>query len=415
MRKITFFAIIPFIFSLPQLRYNYSFRKISVRGRYELNDVSSDVVKKSAEVANIANVFCFGEVLFDCIYDDDGKEIKYERFPGGAPANVACALAKLGIRPSFAGCVGNDVDGDDLVEILCNTGVNTTYCNKIKSDNIPTRKVMVARKANGDRQFTGFWNNLPSPSFADTYYSPSPEIMDNLMQSIKKDTQAVVVGTLGLACNSPTQLFMDQLRYTLLNIQSEVISHHSNDASTKRSHDSEDITALKPLFIVDINWRPVFWDISSALAEQTARERILQYVVGADLVKLTDEEAQWLLGISAKDALATPQLVFDRLQPKLGVLVSAGELGASCYFHQGISCAVPAFPVHVEETTGAGDAFLAGFIFSLLRDKQATITTEKSAKDALRFASAAGALTCTKRGAISAQPSLKEIQDLLQA
>ena len=296
MRKITFFAFIPLFFSL-QKRHNFSFQKFSI-GHYE-----STVIKSSVEDTNSANVFCFGEVLFDCIYDDfEGKEIStsYERFPGGAPANVACALAKLGIRPSFAGCVGNDVDGNDLIEILYNIGVNTSFCNKVQSDNIPTRKVMVARKSNGDRQFTGFWNNFPSPSFADTYYYPPTETMDDLIQSLKRNAQAVVVGTLGLACDSPTQLFMDQLRCSLLNIPSKPLkTSHVNDVNTASSiplHNSDSHAVQKPLFIVDINWRPVFWDLSNASAEQAARERILKYVSGADLVKLTDEEAHWLLG-----------------------------------------------------------------------------------------------------------------------
>ena len=81
----------------------------------------------------------------------------------------------------------------------------------------------------------------------------------------------------------------------------------------------------RPLFIVDINWRPVFWDLNEHSAG--AQETIISYVANsADIVKLTDEEAAWLLGsrgITAELALQQPQTVFQILQPKLVTLSSS--------------------------------------------------------------------------------------------
>ena len=75
----------------------------------------------------------------------------------------------------------------------------------------------------------------------------------------------------------------------------------------------------RPLFVVDINWRPVFWSRSDH--DTAAQDRILRYVSDtADIVKLTDEEAAWLLGrrgVTAASALQQPQTVFQCIRPKM--------------------------------------------------------------------------------------------------
>ena len=125
-------------------------------------------------------VISVGEALFDCIapvefkgmsidaINDLNKNV-WEVFPGGAPANTACMLSKLGIRTGFAGCLGDDHLGNTFIDILKTAEVDTRYISKDKS--FPSREVFVTREAiTGDRIFTGFANNAKAKDFADYLY-----------------------------------------------------------------------------------------------------------------------------------------------------------------------------------------------------------------------------------------------------
>ena len=98
-------------------------------------------------------ILCIGEILFDCLADQLGKELNevtsWIAYPGGAPANVACGLIKLGISAAFIGCVGKDKPGDELVKILDKIGVNSTGIQR--HTNAPTRQVYVTRSLTGER------------------------------------------------------------------------------------------------------------------------------------------------------------------------------------------------------------------------------------------------------------------------
>jgi fructokinase len=157
---------------------------------------------------------------------------------------------------------------------------------------------------------------------------------------------------------------------------------------------------------VDVNWRNVFWS-----NEQVAREKILEFAQRADVVKLTDEEAMWLLGIP--DALACPQDVSECFPRAFAVLVTAGEKGASYSIFRHCGKVEP-FRVDVKETTGAGDAFTAGFLHALSSLDHDTLEEEPQfAENMVRFAAAVGALTCTRDGAIAAQPTMNEVEAFL--
>ena len=103
-------------------------------------------------------VLCLGEILFDLIADQIGKSIEevesWTPYPGGAPANVACALTKLGTPSGFIGCVGQDETGDALVQLLQEVGVDATGVQRHLL--APTRQVYVVRSTAGDRTFAGF-------------------------------------------------------------------------------------------------------------------------------------------------------------------------------------------------------------------------------------------------------------------
>jgi hypothetical protein len=122
----------------------------------------------SGEAAKGPEVLCVGDALFDCIANNEAKGLSMSRvveagawtaFPGGAPANVASALVKLGTRAAFAGCVGADGDGDALQSLLEDIGVDISLMQR--SETAPTRRVMVERSVDGDRSFAGFWQGAP--------------------------------------------------------------------------------------------------------------------------------------------------------------------------------------------------------------------------------------------------------------
>lgn len=169
------------------------------------------------------------------------------------------------------------------------------------------------------------------------------------------------------------------------------------------------------IVFVDVNWRPVFWADPEA-AKQVTKE----YLSDADVVKLSDADLLAIWGVKLETALLNPCSVAQLLPKAQAVLVTAGGEGAAYCFKPGDagehSGFVRAFDISVLDTTGAGDAFTAGFIYKMLQagGLQPLASSPQSIKEAVVFAAACGALTCTKPGAIEAQPSLQEVQSLFE-
>lgn len=335
-------------------------------------------------------ILCIGDVLLDCIADDDARgwsvekmslQKKWTAFPGGANANVATACCKLGTSAAFCGCIGTDVDGDLLENLLQETGVDVSLIQR--TDQLPTRRVMVTRSMNGERAFGGFADNRAAHEFADCLLDSHK--LFPLAYTILDKTTWMTCGTLGLAFDKTKEATM-----TLV------------ETGLKRSVQ----------LLVDVNWRPVFWQAP----ESEARQAILELVQKANAVKLTDEEAEWLFGVPAAEALENPRRVHDEFPNASTLLITAGEKGAS-YSLFGCTGRLEAFHVDVVETTGAGDAFTAGFLHALEMvgdvDSLSQDEREEVAKDVVTFASAVGALTCTKEGAIAAQPTLDQVESFL--
>lgn len=315
-------------------------------------------------------VICIGEILFDRLSNELGKPLEtvksWTDYPGGAPANTACGLVKLGISTAFIGCVGEDKSGEQLVELLTKTGVDITGVQRHSS--APTRIVYVVRDEKGDRSFAGFAERK-NQDFADTYLQS-----EQLPKDLFKTANFLILGTLALAY---------QPSRTALLTAIELAKNYN----------------LK-LFI-DINWRPMFWQ-----DPDQAIELILNFVQNADFLKLTDEEAELLFNT------INPEAIAKQLQIQ-GVFVTAGERGCA-YYLAGNYGKIPAFSVTVEDTTGAGDSFTAGIIYQFCKLGIESINNSQIAKKIVIFASAVGALTTTKPGAIAAQPTLTEVETFLE-
>ncbi|BAT54281.1 PfkB protein [Nostoc sp. NIES-3756] len=317
-------------------------------------------------------VLCLGEVLFDCLADQLGlklEEVKsWTPYPGGAPANVACALVKLGTPTGFIGAVGEDEPGNALLALLQEVGVDTTGVQRHPT--APTRQVYVVRDEAGDRTFAGF-GEYDTSEFADTRLQAK-----ELPESLFQDADFLILGTLELAYP-----------------ESEKAIHRALELAEQYD--------LK--IVLDVNWRPVFWQ-----DENIARQKIQETFKRVDFLKLAKEEAEWLFDT------ADPGAITYRLGSIEGVLVTDGENGCAYCLGENEG-KIPAFTVSVVDTTGAGDSFLAGFIHQLSKHGIHSLNYAQTAKTIVTYASAVGALTTIKPGAIASQPTVAEVETFLQS
>lgn len=316
-------------------------------------------------------VICLGEILFDCLAEQAGKSVSdvtsWTLYSGGAPANVASALAKLGTPSAFIGRVGKDPQGEQLVQLLESIGVDISGIQY--DEQAPTRKVYVTRSKQGDRTFAGFGERR-ADRFADAYLTK-----DLLPTELFQEAEYLVLGTLELA--------YPQAKAAVFRALELAVEHHVK-------------------VVLDVNWRPMFWlDQTQALP---LIKQLWQYV---DFLKLAQEEAQWLFNT------ASAVEICDRLASLEGVLVSNGDAQVS-YCLRGNEGAVDPIKVSVKDTTGAGDAFLAGFIHQLCHYGIEELSNLQTAENIVKYACAVGSLTTTKLGAIAAQPYPDEIDALLK-
>ncbi|MBD2104925.1 carbohydrate kinase [Leptolyngbya sp. FACHB-261] len=317
------------------------------------------------------HVICLGEVLFDYLADQSGREYaevtSWTPYPGGAPANVACGLAKLGTSSAFIGCVGSDEAGDTLISVLRSDGVEVSGVQRHST--APTRLVYVTRSEEGERTFAGF-GDLDTTRFADAFLN-----QDQLPVPLFEAADFLVLGTLELAYPQTRAAIETALQLCEQNFVK---------------------------ILLDVNWRPMFWP-DPAQAEAPIRA-LMQRV---DFLKLSDEEAQWLFGTM------DPGVIAHRLGQVEGVFVTAGAQGCA-YCLGGNEGKVPALSVKAVDTTGAGDAFVAGLLHQLNQTAVSNLNDPQRAQAIVRYANAVGALTTTAPGAIAAQPTAAAVDVLLR-
>lgn len=312
----------------------------------------------------LSPVVCLGEILVDSFWA--GGQHQKMSLPGGAPANVACGLSKLGTSAEFIGVVGVDTWGKALARLLADLQVGT--CGLQQHPTAPTREVYVLTDKTGERSFAGF--SLPDPAgFADAHL-----ICDRIDTHLFRGAKYLVLGTLGLAYPETQASMLQAVEW---------------------------IQQQNGRVLLDINWRPMFWE-NPARAMGPIKDLLKQ----AAYLKLSDTEAQWLLDTTDPVAISAQ---YPHLE---GVLVTAGAAGCR-YYLGGHSGQVPGFDVDVEDTTGAGDAFVAGFLHQLCTRGRSCLLDADCAHEIVRYANAVGALTTTRSGAIAGQPTPKEVDAFL--
>lgn len=320
---------------------------------------------------NNLDVITLGEMLIDFIPMEKGVSLKenrgFFREPGGAPANVAVGVARFGGRTAFLGKVGADPFGRFLIDVLNENGVETTYV--IQSQEAKTALAFVVLDESGDRDFM-FYRD---PS-ADMLYRP-----DELPSEVFRQSNIFHFGSISLI-NNP-------LRETTLR-------------AVEYARDNNMIISYDP------NLRPPLWpDL------ETARRWIIEGLKSADLVKISDDELSFITGESDLE-----NGVDKLMEYNLGtVLVTLGAGGCFVY-HNGDTKLVPGYSVEVADTTGAGDAFTAAFLFQLARQNNNKIAVQKMDEiiKMVRLSNGAGALTTTRKGAINSLPDLEILNSFMK-
>jgi fructokinase len=324
-------------------------------------------------------VICLGEALVDRLgpLGGDPASAAPEQCDdrlGGAPANVACALARLGTPAAFVGRLGSDAIGAAFQQLMAERGVELSG---LQRDPIhPSRIVLVCRDASGDRSFGGFAGDRGA-GFADQALEASG--VQAALAPLLADARWLQIGTIPLASASSAEALMAAAQLA---------------------------AAADVAIALDVNWRPTFWDANASVeagptpAAIAAMRPLLEQ---AGLIKLAAEEAQWLFG--SRD----PAVIRSGLPQHPAVVVTDG--GAQVAWCFGSSSGVmPAYPVAVVDSTGAGDAFLAGLLHQLCLQPH---LLEAGSAEAVRFASACGALVCSGAGAIDPQPTHEQAEAFL--
>jgi len=326
---------------------------------------------------NKTTVVCLGEALIDRIRNKSNEE--FTDFLGGAPANVACALRKLKIDSVFIGCLGRDEFGKKFIEQFNELKVNIDF---LQLDiNRPTRIVRVDRDNSGDRYFSGF-DAIPQTVFADEAIKKSV-IEENLssLEKLFEETKYFVSGTNILS----SSMGAESLNHLL---------------SVARKFDVK--------VIIDLNWREVFWNYSTFSSQIIEKERvnlIQEFLNYANILKLAKEEA--LLFFDN----ANPYEISETLLKRPDVIITNGA-DPIAWFINGLQGETK---VHnsskIIDTTGAGDAFLAGLISKLISSGYPS--NEFEIQDYVRFSSVCGLLTCLGEGAIEQQPDHLKVNEFL--
>ncbi len=317
-------------------------------------------------------VICLGELLYDCLATHPATSLaavqEWQHQPGGAPANVACALARLGTPTAFIGALGQDAAGDELLAYCQGRGV---HCNGVqRHPSAPTRQVYVLRSPSGEPTFAGFGDHEPG-DFADAHLAAAPLPPELFLQA-----DYLVLGTLLLA-------------------------YPESRAAVARALELAETYRLQ--VVLDINWRPAFWP-----EPETAPARMRDLWEAVDFLKLSAAEAEWLFDTTDPGAIAHQ---LDHLE---GVFITAGP-GPVRYCLSDNEGSITPFAVTVQDTTGAGDAFLAGFLHQLAQHSLADFLDPDRARYAVAYATAVGSLTTTQLGAIAAQPTAEAVAALLQS
>ncbi|MBW3111235.1 carbohydrate kinase [Bacillus sp. MCCB 382] len=311
-------------------------------------------------------IISLGEALIDFIPLDE-QSATYQKSPGGAPANVAVGLARLGARSTFLGKVGKDLLGEYLKETLTVYGVRPNQL--LMTSDVRTGVVFVTNGKEGERSF-------------DFYIDPSA---DRFLEVDDIDEG-------------------DLITHKILHFGS--ISLISSPAKEATQHAVKVAKENGLIISYDPNIRLGLWD-----SEKYALETIKNMLNEVDVLKISDDELQFITG--EKEIEAGVSNLSNAYNIPL-MIITMGSEGSYVYVG-GARQYVPAMKVQAVDTTGAGDAFVSGILYSIndYKGNIESISLEEAARMA-RFAAVSGALAASTKGAMTALPSLEEVKSHLE-
>nr|KAJ0208812.1 hypothetical protein LSAT_V11C400171790 [Lactuca sativa] len=316
-------------------------------------------------------VVCFGELLIDFVPTVSGVSLAeapgFKKAPGGAPANVAVCVSKLGGSAGFLGKVGDDEFGHMLANILKENNVDNTGMRFDKQAR--TALAFVTLRSDGEREFMFFRH-------------PSA---DMLLTEAELDTDLIKKST---------------------------IFHYGSISLIEDPCKSAHLAAMKIakkagcILSYDPNLRLPLWP-----SPEAARKGIMSIWDEADVIKISEDEIVFLTG--GDDPYDDKVVLTKLFHPNLKLLIVTEGPNGCRYYTKDFHGKVGGVKVKCVDTTGAGDAFVGGLLLNLAANTQ-LFKDEKKLRDALRFANVCGAITVTERGAIPSLPSKEAVHNKLE-
>ena len=308
------------------------------------------------------DITTIGEILIDLTQSGKTEQgiPKFDANPGGAPANLAVAAARLGARTAFIGRVGNDSFGDYLKRCLAENGVDVRGMSV--DEKARTTLAVVALDERGERTF----------SF---YRDPGADVnlsMEHVPMELLGGTKVLHFGSVSLT---------------------------AEPSRTATLEAAKTAKASGAYVSYDPNYRASLWP-----DEETAVRNMTEPLSMVDILKVSDEELPLLTGCTDPEkgsARLTDQGV--RL-----VLVTLGAEGAF-YRFDGHTGHVPGVPCQVGDTNGSGDTFFGAALSQLVKLDSLDQLTVPELERILAFANKAASITTSRHGAIPAMPTLAEV------
>jgi sugar/nucleoside kinase (ribokinase family) len=309
-----------------------------------------------------------GEMLIDFtpMKNTGSDKPVYEANPGGAPANVLAAMSKFGLKTALIAKVGDDFFGQFLTQYLIDYNIDPA--GVVKSSN-PTTLAFVNLAENGERSF-GFYRK----GNADESLS-----IEEIPNSLIESARLVHFGSVSLTASPASDA-----TFHVVNLAKE----------------------LGKIVTYDPNLRPLLWDDLGR-----AKEMILKGFEYADVVKVSEEELEFLTGFT--DIEQGSAVLVEKYNTPL-LFVTLGAEG--CVVRKGNQTAhVPSFKVSAIDTTGAGDSFFGAILAQLLTaSKSIAELSFDELLPIIRYANAMAALTTTNRGGMPAIPEVAAVDAFIK-